>query len=74
MIKNLKRKTTALLFGAVSFGAMAEGEATNPISDIFGMVDLSTVVTGIVALAGFVIAANMAFKGITLAKRAIKAT
>lgn len=49
--------------------AMAQG--TDPVSQIFAAVDLTTVSVAVIAVGLLVIAIVMAFKGIDLGKRAV---
>ncbi len=70
--KKLTTSATALVIGAfASVSAHAAG-ATDPVSQIFASIDLTTVGASVIALGVLVIGVNMAFKGVDLGKRGVR--
>lgn len=64
-------KRILLAVTALIFGASAHATATNPMDQIFAGVDLSSIASWVGGAGLTIVSIAMAFKGITLAKRAI---
>lgn len=71
--RNLAQKFGAkfALAGGALVPVLARAQATDPVSQIFAAVDLTTVSVAVIAVGLLVIAIVMAFKGIDLGKRAV---
>lgn len=71
---NFKQKMARLAAIAIATGAgvSAHAAGTDPVSQIFASIDLTTVGASVIALGVLVIGVNMAFKGVDLGKRGVK--
>lgn len=68
-------KIKGLFFTAVAFASASsfavEGEGTTGMESIFGAVDLSSVTSFVTTAGVAIVGIALAFKGVTLAKRAL---
>lgn len=70
--KQVRKYGAKIAVAGATIGAVSSASAVTTIDTIFGAIDLTTVAASVVVLALLIIGVSMSFKGIDLAKRAIR--